>query len=282
MKHILIPYSFLLVFLSFTVSAQTNGKEQPMEIHCKHFFKGYPLGTPKSNDLIIRDIYALSNNDKTKFADWVAYRITANEVMGDLDLEREWRTDPWLEEDETLEASPTEKDDFKSAGLKMKMDRGHQAPLAHFKGTRFASQANYLSNITPQKNELNQGVWKDLESKERELCIQFKTIYVMTGPLYEKTMPKLLNADEEHTIPSGYWKIIIVPENEKETNFNVTAFIFEQDTPKIKNNSLLKFIVSIDEIEKRSGLDFFWMLEANQEKPLEKNINMAWAEKMFK
>ena len=36
----------------------------------------HPTGAPTSNDLIIRDTYALSNNDARKFADWVAYRLT--------------------------------------------------------------------------------------------------------------------------------------------------------------------------------------------------------------
>ena len=49
--------------------------DAPPEIHCKHFIYGYPLGTPASNDLIIRNIYALSSNDERKFADWVAYRL---------------------------------------------------------------------------------------------------------------------------------------------------------------------------------------------------------------
>jgi len=52
------------------------------EIHCKHFFYGYPTGTPQSNDLIIRDIYALSSNDDTKLADWVAYRLD-KETIGE-------------------------------------------------------------------------------------------------------------------------------------------------------------------------------------------------------
>jgi endonuclease G len=50
----------------------------PPEIHCKHFFYGYPTGTPATNDLIIRDDYALSSNDETKFADWVAYGLAGS------------------------------------------------------------------------------------------------------------------------------------------------------------------------------------------------------------
>src|SRR5690606_9298182 len=45
------------------------------EVHCKHFFYGRPRGTPYTNDLIIRDGYAMSSNDDTKLADWVAYRL---------------------------------------------------------------------------------------------------------------------------------------------------------------------------------------------------------------
>jgi len=35
-----------------------------------------------SNDLIIRDLYALSNNDARKFADWVCTYMTYHEVVG--------------------------------------------------------------------------------------------------------------------------------------------------------------------------------------------------------
>ncbi len=87
----------------------------PPEIHCKHFIHGYPLGSPPSNDLIIRDLYALSSNDTTKFADWVASYLTCHEVDGDLDLERNWKNDPWLDPSETLEAKPTSQDDYRGA-----------------------------------------------------------------------------------------------------------------------------------------------------------------------
>ena len=41
--------------------AITQPAVHPPEIHCKHFVYGYPLGAPASNDLIIRDLYALRN-----------------------------------------------------------------------------------------------------------------------------------------------------------------------------------------------------------------------------
>jgi len=95
------------------------------EIHCKHFIHGYPTGAPFSNDLIIRDAYALSSNDDTKFADWVAYRIDKKTVMGTAKTTRKWASDPWLDEQETLEPS-----DYTGAHAALNVDRGHQAPLA--------------------------------------------------------------------------------------------------------------------------------------------------------
>jgi len=136
--------SIIFLFIPCFAFAQA----QRPEIHCKHFFYGYPYGTPLSNDLIIRDIYALSNNDFTKFADWVAYKLTTRETIGDLNIERNWKADPWLDPDETLE--PSSPDDYEKANAKLKTDRGHQAPLASFKGSIHASHTNYLSNITPQ------------------------------------------------------------------------------------------------------------------------------------
>ena len=41
----------------------------------RHCLAGCPDGAPDNNELVIRDIYILSNNPQTKFADWVAYQV---------------------------------------------------------------------------------------------------------------------------------------------------------------------------------------------------------------
>jgi endonuclease G, mitochondrial len=260
---------YLLLFLACFTNAQ-------QEIHCKHFFYGYPLGTPLTNDLIIRDIYALSSNDETKFADWVAYRLTMHEVDGNLDLDREWRNDPWLEENETLEAKPKNRDDYTNAAS-LGYDRGHQAPLGSFKGSRYASETNYYSNITPQMADLNQGAWQRLEEKVRAVVRTGRTAYIMTGPLYETAMPTLPNADEEHTVPSGYWKIITIVDYDG--SFNTASFIFNQNTAR--NARIMDHITNIDVIESRSGLNFFWMMEDAEEDEIESEINQQWAQEYF-
>ena len=235
MKHNTLKYFLMAALFSLIVCCAVGLRSQPnsnvqdlKEIHSKHFIYGIPLGTPPTNDLIIRDIYALSNNDSTKFADLVAYRLDSETVKGKAKTNRVWKADPWLAKEETLEPA-----DYNGANKALKTDRGHQAPLASFKGTKHWNQTNYLSNITPQKSNLNQYPWKKLEKKVRNFAMARNTVYVLTGPLYEKDMPKLPGADENHKIPSGYWKIIIYQDNSNDPNtLRTPAFIFPQDTPK--------------------------------------------------
>jgi endonuclease G, mitochondrial len=268
--HIILICSLFLFFQQIHAQKEIHRPE----IHCKHFIYGYPYGTPITNDLIIRDIYALSNNDETKFADWVAYRLTFHEVDSEQTIERVWKEDPYLDENETLEDRP---DDYKNANQFLKVDRGHQAPLASFKGSIYASQTNYLSNITPQKSALNQGPWVALENDVRNLVRTGKTVYVMTGPVFERKMPSLPEADESHKIPSGYWKIICVEENKE---LKVAAFFFDQETPR--KDKAIDHLTTVDIIEAKTGLDFFWMLEDSEEIKLEKTIQKSFAELYFR
>lgn len=273
MKRLAFILSIVALLSALGVSAQNRP-----EIHCKHFFNGYPFGAPASNDLIIRDVYAMSNNDATKFADWVAYRLTVHEVFGELEIERKWRSDPWLADEETLEPSPSSKDDYKSASGTLKTDRGHQAPLASFKGSRYASQTNLLSNITPQKKDLNQGPWKNLEEQVRGIVKTGKTVYVMTGPIYNADMPSLPNANEPHKIPSAYWKVVILVTGKN--SFEHAAFIMTQESGR--SDAVLSKLTTIDEVEKQSGLDLLWELPDTEEQVVEADKNSSWAAKWFK
>ena len=232
----------LSILTAFMIVGSANANS---EIHIVHCLYGCPVGTPTTNDLVVREIYALSSNDSRKFADWVAYRVTRSTIGTSKDLKRTWKKDPLLEEDETLE-----KKDYDGASKPLEIDRGHQAPLASFANTVYWRDTNYLSNITPQKKGLNRGPWKELEKAVRDLAYKEGEVYVLTGPLYEEQSPMVLpRADEQHTVPSGYWKVVATKAGK------LSGFIFNQNT--LRNDKYCKeeFEVSVLEIEKRSGLD---------------------------
>jgi hypothetical protein len=60
--------SRLILAVLLTTLAANLSLAQRQEIHCRHFLHGYLFGASATNDVIIRDLYALSSNDETKFA----------------------------------------------------------------------------------------------------------------------------------------------------------------------------------------------------------------------
>lgn len=239
------------------------------EIHSEHFFLGMPLGSPEANDLIFRDLYILSNNDSTKFADWVAYRLTPEEAFGSLDLERKWRTDPFLDDSETLEVNP---DDYRGANAAYSYERGHLAPLADFKGSEQASSVNYYSNIVPQTRAFNNGPWKHLESAVREAVMRGNVVNIIAGTYYdpEFPMPLLPFADESHIVPSGFWKIVCFG---TPSDPDISAFLIPHEG--FSSNDPTDYVVSINKIEEATGLDFFWQLSEPIEEQFESREHVS-------
>jgi endonuclease G len=209
--------------------------------------------------VLFRDGFVLSNNRRTKFSDWAAYRVT-QETMGKSKRGR-WKVDPDLAEHETLEP-----EDFRGAHAELGTDRGHQVPLASFSGTEGREALNYMSNLTPQRSLLNQKLWNFLESAVRDLASGegVKGVYVVTGPLFEREMPPLPHADEPHRVPSGYFKVVALVQAGLPT---VAAFIVDQETSG--SDSYCDHRTTVDEVERRAGWDLFVGLEDQIERRIE-------------
>lgn len=240
-------------------------KSQIPVLESQHCLYGCPVANEQTDNRVIeRSIYVLSNNRTTKFADWVAYSVK-KENIGTIET-RNFVSDPDLPANETLKV--TDYINARDDGLDY--DRGHQAPLKTLSGNKDWEQANYLGNITPQKKELNEGPWLQLENRERNIALcnskvrkqdrnlaicatQGSTeLYVQTGTLYEQEMAKLPHAKRNHTVPSGYWKIVAVIENGE---LKTGAFIMNQDMHR--SDRYCKTAVPISEIEKRTSYKFF-------------------------
>ena len=219
---------------------------------------GCPAGTSASNDIVAREIYILSNNRRTKFADWVAYKVTTASI-GKTQT-RTWKQDPAIEPQFTMEP-----DDYIGAHAALHTDRGHQAPLASFTGTPFWKDTNYLSNITPQKSNLNQGPWQILESRVRSLAKSTgREVYVATGPLYERDMSPMPQASRPHVVPSGYWKVVAIANG---SSAKVAAFSFDQETPR--SDDICDHLSTVDDIERRGSLNLFSAMSDADEDALE-------------
>lgn len=214
---------------------------------------GCPTGG--SSQTLIREAYTLNNNSSTKFANWVAYKITKTSQASGKD--RNWRQDPDLPATDTLAPAA-----YNGANAAIAVDRGHQAPLASLAGTSDWQSLNYLSNITPQKSALNQGAWAHLEDQERALANRsdISAVYSVTGPLFEKNIATLPAAPSVQ-IPSGYFKIIFIGTSPDKGKY--AAFLMNQDTPR--NANFCNYQVTVDSIEAKTNpkLDVWSALPAS-------------------
>lgn len=234
----------LLVVIGILLSTSVLSAELPQ--NCLYVC---PKAQQQQSQIIHRPIYSLSYNPVTKFAHWVAYRVTKKTIGKG--AKRRWRQDPDLRPGTAL--SPG---DFKRAHAQLGTDRGHLVPLASFGGTGLSHLTNYLSNITPQKSALNQGPWLDLEKAVRRLAKQARTsaVWVAAGPLFERPMPRLPATRKSHAVPSGYWKVIAT---DGDAGWRLSAFIFDQNAHRQADYCAARFRSTLSAVEARSKIDLF-------------------------
>jgi endonuclease G len=144
-------------------------------------------------------------------------------------------------------------------------DRGHMAPnfgIATRYGREGQLETFLMSNIIPQDPSVNQGIWKHLEMRiARRYGLYFSEVWVITGPIFQKPVSKL---ESGVAIPEAYYKIIA---DEHGGHLRTLSFIFEMNCPPYTR--IKKRLVSIDEIEEKTGLNFFPDLAAEQQDELE-------------
>ena len=223
----------------------------------------------KATDHQIRqfDHYSLCYRESYEQAEWSAYCLTEEELVKNAGRTDDFRSDPEIA---TGSATPA---DYKKSGY----DRGHLSPAADFAFDEKAmSETFYMSNMSPQKGSLNRGIWKDLESEVRLWAKNFGRVYVVSGPILEKPAAEYESIGENGvSVPEFYYKVILAPlyadEADKASPENADSviamgYIFPNERCE---GSLDDYAVSVDEVEKRTKLDFFALLEDKVENEVE-------------
>ena len=164
---------------------------------------------------------------------------------------------------DTRTAARVEPGDYSSSGY----DRGHMAPNFAI-GTRFGPAAQEetfkMSNVCPQRHRLNAGLWKDLELKIADNYTgRYGQIWVVDGPIFGP-LDRLQKLRDKVPIPEAFYMIVI---QQHEGGVRAEGFIMDQDLPA--SGSLDPYLVSIREIERRTGLEFFPKLERAAQAQLE-------------
>lgn len=212
------------------------------------------FGLPSDKGVLLCRLgYALAHNPERKTPDWVAERLTREKAERSLPRTDDFRPDPDLEPGQRAELV-----DYKNAGL----DRGHMAPAADMRWDKEAmSQSFFLSNMVPQVGVgMNRGIWKDLEEGARNWAISRGEVHIFTGPIYQGTTKTI--GSNKVGVPSHVYKIVFDP-------VRIEAIAFLMPNKALQARDMPTYIVTIDEIEAKTGLDFLSEMQEEVEQLIE-------------
>ncbi len=197
--------------------------------------------------------YSFGWSQKDRVALWVAYPLCKFYTNGSVGRTEAWAMDPLLGEDS---AAPF-------GGYAGSYARGHQVPSADRQCCYDANaQTFYGTNMTPQLNAHNEGIWADLEGKVRGWANTSDTTYVVTGVTVSASSKKERDSyGNSVTIPDAYFKAVL--KYSKASTFAPwTAAAFYLEHRAYSGNITKSHSMSIDELEEITGIDFFVNLPA--------------------
>jgi endonuclease G len=254
-------FGVLLFFLFGLFSAFVLSKNE-LQFESQSTKKAFDyLPRSTTNQIIKHDYYTLSYNEKYEQAEWVAYELKKSYVRSS-NFDR-----PYFIEDPKVKTGSADWRNYKKSGY----DKGHLCPAGDME---FAINAYndtfFTSNIAPQLHDFNGGVWNRLEQKVRYWATKYDGVYVITAGVLQPNLKTI--GQEQVLVPNYFYKILLDNSNGQ---YKMIAFL----VPNAKSNKpLYEFVVSVDSIEKMTGIDFFPKLDDKTEKSLEKNSDYkAWS-----
>lgn len=214
--------------------------------------------------VLVRHVYFdLSYSEAHEQAEWLAYELSKAQLSKN-EFER-----PYFVQDRKVKSESADWRNYKNSGW----DRGHLCPAGDRRFNYEAYHETFLtSNISPQNREFNSGIWNRLEQKVRFWAKKYDGVYVITGGVLESGLETI--GDERVSIPREFYKIV-VDASGKSTK--AIAFLIPNRPSK---SSFYDFVVSIDEIESKTGIDFFHAFPDSEEEKLEATIDVkAWGKR---
>ncbi len=167
-------------------------------------------------------------------------------------------------------------------GENRKLDRGHMLPSAsRYNSWQTNAQTFYATNIFPQNARLNQQNWANVEDNtRRSMCAD--TLYVVVGTLFENSTT-FCSRGRNIAWPSHCYKLLLrtrkgntgksISQITSADELMAIGFLFENTTEG--NVAPAEAVVSIAEIEARTGIKFFPTLNPSVEKAVKEQKNIG-------
>lgn len=242
------------------------------DAEARHLLGGRPAppATATNEHMIHQHEWITWYDEDLRIPLWVAYELTRADASAQLTRRNCFRRDPRLSDEAASMCEDYEEEIF---------DRGHMIPNADLnRGRLLQADSFILSNMIPQHDLFNQGIWARLESKVRAWARVADGVYVVTGVVFDKDNNGQRDADADAdlvdptdrvAIPTHFYKIIL---HVRPSGFiDTISFILPHLDESVgsTNPYLRDHIATIDEIEAVTGIDFFPELPNQRETAVE-------------
>ncbi|MDE7345929.1 MAG: DNA/RNA non-specific endonuclease [Muribaculaceae bacterium] len=200
--------------------------------------------------------FTVDFNPENKTPNYVAWILHGSETEGSTARSNNFWTD------QELEGCPDTRDYSRSG-----YDRGHMCPAGEQKWSEEAMLHSFvMANICPQKHELNTGAWKTLEDKERVWAKRDSAIVIIAGPIYDSSDKETIGRNKVR-VPSAFFKVLLAPFAKP---MRAIGFVY----PNMKcDGNMQAYAVSVDDVEKITGFDFFSALPDEIENDIESVVS---------
>ncbi len=206
------------------------------------------------NQLVKHQYYSLSYNEKNEIPEWVAYELTRESLQAkNVKRAKRFNSDP------KVKSRSAKHSDYTHSGY----TRGHLAPAGDMAFNETAmKECFYMSNMAPQIRPFNNGIWKELEETVRDWAYDKGSLYVVSGPIMEGISEQIGN--NKIGVPKSFYKILL--DGNDGIAFNIPHDRLE--------DRLETYAMSIDDLERETGIDFFQGFDDAQEQRFESSYNI--------
>lgn len=240
----------------------------------------------QSTDITSRPVnYSVAYDAGKQHSRWVAFRFDA--TMNQKNVARkDYSIRPQYPQDPLCNATPTGDASFSGH------DHGHLCASADRLCSRVSNdQTFYMSNMSPQIGSFNQQYWTKYEKFVQKLggCTGdtngyrwADTLYVVKGGTIDdgQTLGTVSVDKKRMPVPKYYFIALLKVKNKV---YSSIAFWVEHsayDAGKVLKNDLdevMAHAISVDELERRTGIDFFCNLPGTLEHSVESTyMSAAW------
>ena len=216
----------------------------------------------KPEVILFKTDFIVSYNTATLCPNYVAWHLTPNRLKGSAQRLDQFSGDMVLSERLRVLS-----EDYAGSGY----DRGHLCPAADNRHSATSMSETFLmTNVCPQSHGLNEGDWNELEQQCRSWVRNYGDLYIVAGPIFDSNTPRKIGRRKhcKISVPDRFYKVILSMGSEPKA----IGFVYSNEPSHAEMRS---YAVSVSQVERITGIDFFPNLPDDMERRVERTCNPA-------